>query len=83
MSAKTYGFTSPFTERYVEQGRAEGRAQGRVEVAAKMILKALDARGITVTSDVHDRIMSCTTPELLESWADRAFTVSSAEELFE
>lgn len=86
MESALYGFTSPFTERYVEQGRSEGRAEGRAEAAeaaAKVILKALSARGIAVTSAARDRIMNCTDPETLERWGDRAFTVSSVEELFD
>ncbi len=86
VASAVYDFTSPFTERYVEQGRSEGRREGRAEAAeaaAELILKALDSRRIAVTPEVHDRIMNCTTPETLKRWGERAFTVSSAEELFE
>ncbi|MDA2806788.1 RpnC/YadD family protein [Nocardiopsis suaedae] len=87
VSAKTYGFTSPFTERYVEQGRTEGRVEGRVEgradATARMILKILRSRRIETDTATRERITACTDLDTLDHWADRAFTISSAQELFE
>ncbi|MDA2809388.1 hypothetical protein O4J56_01950 [Nocardiopsis sp. RSe5-2] len=75
VSAKTYGFTSPFTERYVEQGRADA--------TARMILKILRSRRIETDTTTRERITACTDLDTLDHWADRAFTVSSAQELFD
>ncbi|MDA2806787.1 hypothetical protein [Nocardiopsis suaedae] len=83
MSAKTYGFTSPFTERYVEQGRTEGRVEGRADATARMILKILRSRRIETDTATRERIRACTDLDTLDHWADRAFTISSAQELFD
>ncbi|MGF6881962.1 integrase/recombinase [Nocardia sp. GAS34] len=76
--ATTREYQSNLARKYVEEGRQEGRAQGE----ARMLLRFLGRRGITVTDDVVSRIMACTDLEQIERWADRLDTITSADELF-
>ncbi|MEV1248519.1 hypothetical protein ACIBO2_06445 [Nonomuraea sp. NPDC050022] len=74
MSAKTYRYQSEFAQQL--------RAEGHIEGEAKMLLLILDRRGITLSEEARERIRTCTDIAVLESWADRAFTVTTADELF-
>ncbi len=56
---------------------AEGEAKGE----AKSILTVLDARGIAVSDQVRETILSCRDLDQLEKWLRRALEVSRAEEL--
>lgn len=58
-----------------EEGREEGRAQALLDV--------LEARGLTVSAAVRDRVLGTRDPEVLRGWLVRALTVSRAEELLE
>jgi len=64
---------------YVSETRAEGRAEG----SAKTILLVLKGRGIPVDDRSRERIESCADQTTLETWAERAGSVKSVEELFE
>ncbi|MGW2732313.1 hypothetical protein [Streptomyces sp. NPDC001494] len=66
-----------FEETYLE-GKAEGKAEGE----AKGVLRVLEVRGIPVSDDARKRITSCTDPDRVADWLDRAATVSRAEDLF-
>ncbi|GLZ10227.1 hypothetical protein Acsp04_04620 [Actinomadura sp. NBRC 104425] len=61
---------------------AEGIAEGRIEGEAKSVLLILEARGITVTDEQRQRVLTCTDLQQLETWVRRAATISSADELF-
>ncbi|MGW1077463.1 hypothetical protein [Streptomyces sp. NPDC002537] len=77
------------------EGRFEGRAEGRVEGLAEgltqgraweralMVLRLLRNRDIAVSPEIRERISNCSDLDTLERWLDRAFTVSSAEALFD
>ncbi|MFD8608775.1 hypothetical protein [Streptomyces sp. NPDC059631] len=66
-----------FEETYLE-GKAEGEAEGRTT----LILRALEKRGIEVSSKVRDRVVSCTDLAQLTIWFDRSLTAESAADLF-
>ncbi len=80
-------FRSETSQRLREEGRTEGliegEAKGEAKTTARNILRVLERRGVTVGDDARDRITSCTDRHMLESWLDRAVTVTAATELFE
>jgi hypothetical protein len=71
-------FKDDFIDRIKEEGRAEGKAEGQ----AYMLLRILAARGFEVPASVRERVLSCTDPGQLESWADKAVTASSLGAVF-
>ncbi|WP_435283716.1 hypothetical protein [Streptomyces koelreuteriae] len=78
MAAIHYFFRHPVAE----QVRDEGREEGRVEERAEMTLRILDWRGIGVPEAVRARVESCTDPDQLTAWAERALHVTNAAQLF-
>jgi hypothetical protein len=78
MRTRTYEYQSDFVRRYVFQGRAEGRVEGE----ARAVLGVLEARGIPVSEEARERIMTCTDVEQLDTWVRRAATATSIDELF-
>jgi hypothetical protein len=71
-------FKDPFIDRFLE----EGKQQGRTDSATRVLLTILAARGIAIPEQARARIAECTDPELLERWATRAATPSTADEVF-
>ncbi|MFF3635641.1 hypothetical protein [Streptomyces sp. NPDC002250] len=65
-----------------EETYLEGKAKGKAEGEAKGVLRVLEVRGIPVSDDARKRITSCTDPDRVADWLDRAATVSRAEDLF-
>lgn len=62
---------------------AEGRAQGLITGQARAVLGVLEHRHVFVPSAVRERVLStCDEPEV-QRWFDRAFSISSADELFD
>ena len=62
------------------EARAEERGEARGE--AKALLKVLGSRGVELTSEQQEQIMSCTDPEQLDRWLDRAGSAISADDVF-
>jgi len=75
MTAHTYRYESELTEEL----RAEGRAEGQ----ATMLLRVLQARGLDLSDELRERILSCSDSETLNAWADRAVIAKSADEIFD
>jgi hypothetical protein len=75
MATGTYEYQSDFARRYYGQGRVEGEATA--------LLGFLQARGIDVPDDSHERIMQCTDLEQFATWIPRAATISTIDELFD
>ncbi|URM99700.1 hypothetical protein LUW76_38265 [Actinomadura madurae] len=79
-------------EEYVTTGTADykfksepflrHRAEGKAEGEAEMVLVVLEARGIPVSEQERERIMSCTDVRQLAAWCRRAVTAESIDELF-
>ena len=70
MTAGTYRYESELTRGL----RAEGKAA--------LLLDVLRARGLAVSEETEARIRSCTDSGTLTTWAKRAVTVDSADEIF-
>ncbi|GHF04325.1 hypothetical protein [Streptomyces morookaense] len=72
-------------EKYLEgkaDGVAEGLAEGKAEERARLVLRVLERRGISVPDEVRERLADCSDLDVLDRWLDQAFVVSTAEEIF-
>ncbi|MBF6180771.1 hypothetical protein [Nocardia otitidiscaviarum] len=78
LMSTAYEYQSDFARKYIAEGRTEGRAEGE----AMAVLTVLEARGIPVSVEVRDRVLTCVDTARLEEWLRRAVTVTTAEELF-
>ncbi|MER8087003.1 hypothetical protein ABTZ57_18210 [Streptomyces sp. NPDC094048] len=74
MSVDLSFFRSETSERLRSEGRAEGRAED--------ILRILSKRGIAVSEQVRERVVSCSDPDVPGEWLDRSLTAEVAEDLF-
>jgi hypothetical protein len=56
----------------------------RIEASAeaKALMRVVKARGIVLTAQQHDLIMSCTDTGQLDTWLDRASAATSANDVF-
>jgi hypothetical protein len=70
--------TTKFKDTFVDRLLAEGEAKGE----ARTILRVLAARGLEVPTKVREQVLSCTDISQLDTWADRATTAPSVEEVF-
>jgi hypothetical protein len=73
MLAKEY--KNDFFDRAEAQGKAEGKAESLVLV--------LETRGMHLTAEQHDRVMSCTDGEKLDLWVRRAVAARCVDDIFE
>ncbi len=63
-------------------GRAKGKAEGKAEGEAGMLLMILAARGIEVPDGIREQVRACSDPSELGTWAERAATATSIEDVF-
>jgi hypothetical protein len=63
------------------EGREEGREEGRAEGLAEGLLLLLASRGIAVEPEQRSQIETCTDPEQLRRWFDRALRASNVAEI--
>ncbi|MCD0448490.1 hypothetical protein LO762_04665 [Actinocorallia sp. API 0066] len=71
MQRENFSYSSPWTDSL----RAEGKAE--------VILTVLRARRVLVTNPMRERITGCADLDQLDRWAERAVTVTSADQLFD
>ncbi|MFB9530736.1 hypothetical protein [Nonomuraea roseola] len=71
----TYEYRTDFARMHQAEGRKVGEARA--------VLKILSRREITVSQEARERILACRDPELADVWFDRAFEVTTVEELFD
>ncbi|MGY1437697.1 RpnC/YadD family protein [Streptomyces reniochalinae] len=64
------------------EGMAEGKAAGQAEGQVRSVLRLLEMRGIPVTETQRARLAACTDPEVLDTWLERAFRITDADQLF-
>lgn len=74
MSTETYEYQSEFTRRLEARGETTGRA--------KLLLRQLAARGVTVPPAARERITACTDPDQLDTWGVRVLNAQTVEDLF-
>ncbi|WP_344394946.1 hypothetical protein [Streptomyces vastus] len=75
MMPVNYFFKNPVAVKLREEGRVEERIAG--------ILRTLDRRHIEVPASVRERVRSCTDPDQLQIWVERAYDVTDAADLFD
>lgn len=63
------------------EGQAEGLDKGQALGRAHGVLRILAARGIAVSDEDRQRILSCTNLDTLDQWLDRALTATAVSEL--
>jgi hypothetical protein len=78
MAVETYEWQSDFARKYVGIGREEGRASEAVQ----SIIAVLEARELTLTPEIRERIEACTDLETLRKWVPAAARVRRPEDLF-
>jgi len=69
-----YEFQFPPLRRAQLKGKAEGNAEA--------LLRVLSRRGIEVSAESRDKILSCTDVERLCEWFDRALEAGAIEDVF-
>jgi hypothetical protein len=74
--------TTKFNDTFVDRLLAAGEAKGEAKGEARTILRVLAARGLQVPTNVRERVLSCTDIGQLETWADRAATATSVQQVF-
>jgi len=74
--------TTQFKDTFVDRLLAEGEAKGKAEGEARMILRVLSARGLQVSAEIRQRVLSCADTSQLETWGDRAATAASINDVF-
>jgi hypothetical protein len=74
--------TAPYKNAFVDRLLAEGEAKGKAEGEARAILLVLAARGLHVSAEIRERVLSCTDTSQLEAWAHRAATADSVGDVF-
>ncbi len=65
----------------LSEQRAQTERQEGQRGEANALLMILRARGVAIPSEVEERIRTCTDPELLACWIQRAATGSHLEEI--
>jgi hypothetical protein len=75
---QTAEYKSDFYDRIEASAEARGEARGE----AKSLVIVLEARGVHLTREQHDLIMSCADVDTLDRWLQRAAAATSAEDVF-
>src|SRR5207237_718587 len=74
-------------EEWFEEGRQkgldEGRAKGRAEGRAMAVLDLLAVRGVSVSPEARQRILSCTDIVALGRWLERAARATHIAQVLE
>jgi|SRR3954463_13965859 len=74
---------NPALRKREDAARREGQVEGKVEEVATSILSVLEARGIVVSPDQRQEILSCADLDRLRYWLRRAALAATADEIFE
>jgi hypothetical protein len=70
-------------DQLLAEGQKIGEARGRALGKAQALLGVLEHRGLSISGAVRKRVLGSRDEIQLQRWIERAFTVASAEELFE
>ncbi|MEU7138029.1 hypothetical protein ABZ942_01120 [Nocardia sp. NPDC046473] len=73
MASNTY--RDDFVDGLLEQGEARGEA--------KMLVRALAARGFAVSDELRAQILSSSDTKQLEAWMDKAVVADSLDAIFD
>jgi hypothetical protein len=61
----------------------KGKVQGLAMGEADAVITVLQTRGLTLTEQQKERILSCHNLDIVKGWVRKAVTVPSVDELFE
>jgi HEPN domain-containing protein/flagellar biosynthesis/type III secretory pathway protein FliH/predicted nucleotidyltransferase len=64
------------------EGLERGRNVGRLEERARAVVEVLRRRGVAATHEQEERLMTCRDEGTLEGWWERAWEVSTVDELW-
>ena len=70
-------------EQGLQKGLAKGRAEGRAEGRAMAVLDLLAVRGVNVSPEARQRILSCTDMLTLGRWLERAMKATHITQVLE
>ncbi|MBK8252651.1 MAG: hypothetical protein IPK82_08275 [Polyangiaceae bacterium] len=56
-------------------------SRGKAVGEATALLRILERRGIAVPAEAREKILTCTTTAMLETWLDRALTAAGIDEV--
>jgi hypothetical protein len=79
MLPENYQFQSPIYKRGKLEGKLEGQALGEADA----VITILETRGLTVSAEQRERILSCTDLDMIKSWVRKSVTVEAVQSLFE
>lgn len=65
----------------LREREAAAEAKGRAMALAEAVLRVLEARGVTISSEQQEKILGCSDTDRLGRWLSRAALASSAEEV--
>jgi putative restriction endonuclease len=74
---------NPELRRMNAAARSEGKTEGKAEGIATSILRFLEKRGIAVSPDQRQEILSCADLDRLDRWLDRAALAATADEVLQ
>jgi predicted transposase YdaD len=63
------------------EGEAKGKAEGEAKGKAEALLMILKRRDLVLTEEQRQQIVTCIDLAALDRWLDRAFSVTSVNEL--
>jgi hypothetical protein len=75
MASGGYQIQNEFIRKNIAKGKAEGKAED--------VLAVLEARGLSISDEVRERVRQSTDLPELDRWLRRAAVVSSAREIFD
>jgi len=75
-------FQAKYGAQIEARGEARGRALGEALGEARMLLKILAVRGLSVDPTTEARVRACTDLATLERWAERAVTAATLDAVF-
>ncbi len=76
---RTEALMRSYAEGLIEQGRQQERLRGRAEA----VLRILTVRGVQVSDEARQRILSCTDLTTLDHWFDRAVNATTVSDVLE
>jgi hypothetical protein len=79
MLPQNYEFQGPT----YKKAKLEGQLEGQALMAAASVLDELEARGLSISDEVRQRVQGSTDLEQLRRWIRRAAVITSADELFD
>jgi hypothetical protein len=79
---ETAEFKSDFLDRIEARAAERAAASAAAQAEAKALVRVIRARGIVLTREQHDMVMSCTDTDQLDTWLDRASAATSADDVF-